>query len=343
GVYIYIFDTNTTRLEPAALYEAPISGIKFIKIDCGVSYLYLKIDFLSSGIEINVLPMNIDIPNPLIDQFSIATLPYGGYLLSGIGTFDNGETIIEGFIFNDEDIVYRWDLPFSTVTNFLIVSKILRNNTYILAQLEEKRNWALVTTDLYKFEEEKDHGYENFHIDTKSPNINDKLYSKQSPLQLNILMNVDGNLTTINIKLLNCTLNQLGSRYYVSIENNFVRDRIYKEPLYGVKDHVWSFITSPLPPKKKIFRDRKGQELADAIPVSRQRITTNEKAETDTSVLQRQILLPIEIKKDDSFQERTVRFAIIDLDQLITNKPITVIGSGEASQHLDEIYGYRLL
>ncbi|CAG8742542.1 4715_t:CDS:2, partial [Funneliformis mosseae] len=197
GVYIYIFDANTTRLEPAALYEAPISGIKFIKMDCGVSYvgldklLYLKIDFLSSGIVINVLPMNIDIPTPLIDQFSIATLPYGGYLLSGIGTNDNGETIIEGFIFNDEDIVYRWDLPFTIVTNFLVVSNKLRNNTYILAQLEEKRNWTLVTTDLYKFEKEKDHGYENFHIDTTSPNINDTIVLETESLTIKYFNEVD--------------------------------------------------------------------------------------------------------------------------------------------------------
>ena len=58
-----------------------------------------------------------------------------------------------------------------------------------------------------------------------------------------VTQNVDVDLNTVNIKLLKSTLNQPNSMYYVSIENNFVKSRIYQEPLYGVKEHVWAFNT----------------------------------------------------------------------------------------------------
>ncbi|CAG8527326.1 6540_t:CDS:2 [Funneliformis mosseae] len=423
GVYMIIIEhAHAIKRNPAVLYQTPLSELIFTDIDCSVTYVgigqscivtgeftnrtttntfYLKIDFLSTGTVINVMPLMSDIQmNPLINQYNIEALPYGGYLLSGIGMNDNDDTIIEGFISND-DIIYRWDLPMPTVTTVLGISKILRNNTYVLAQQGVEQNWTLVTTDLYKFEKEKDHGYENFHIDSTSPIINDtvtaldtdsltikyynevefsvghiKIFQEDGTIRqkipgINELVNysVDGNKTTVNIKLLDCTLNQPGSRYYVSIENNFVKSRVYQEPLYGVKDHVWTFTTLPVveeysesvsgqvrltangtlhfeslnKSQRNDFSKKLSQELADAIPISHDRVTTNERFETDASASQRQILLPIGIEKDESRKQRTVKLAINDLNQLIKNKRTTIIGSGEVSKHLDETYGYEPL
>ncbi|CAG8658345.1 5103_t:CDS:10, partial [Funneliformis mosseae] len=358
GVYFYIFDGHATKREPAVLYQTPISGLKFIDIDCSTSYvgigqtcivageftiravntiIYLKIDFLSTGTVINVLPLISDIStNPLIVRY-IKTLPYGGYLLIR-GGIDNGKTIIEGYILNDEGKVYFWDLPMPTVTNVLGASKILRNNTFVLSQPIEKPYWTLITTELYIFEKEKVNGYDNFHIEATYPIIDDV-----------ITTDID--------------------RYYVSIENNFVKSRIYQEPLYGVREHVWTFTTLPAEEEfsksvngrvrltvdgtlyfdslnkseRKIFFTKLIQELADAIPVSSNRIPNNERVETDSSILQRQIFLRIDIKHDESRKERTVKLAIQDLDNLIRNKPITVIGSGEYSKYLDDSYGYKRL
>ncbi len=80
--------------------------------------------------------------------------------------------------------------------------------------------------------------------------------------------------------------------------------------------------------------------MADAIPVSPERITSNENTETDPSASPKQIFLSINIKKDETKQERSVNLAIKDLQNLIEHKAITVIGSGESSRYLDEKYRY---
>ncbi|CAG8457669.1 3629_t:CDS:10 [Funneliformis mosseae] len=425
GVYIYILDIHKTKREPAVLYQTPISGLKFVGIDCGASYvgfgqtcivagvftirsvnkkIHLKIDFLSSGTVINVLPLIDNIQrNPLIEEYFIEALRYGGYLLKGIGTDDSGGSFIEGYILNGEGIVYSWDLPMPTVINPLGIAQILRNNTIVISQPIEKPYWTLITTTLYKFEQAKDHGYENFHIEATTPNINDiiapdtksltitynnnvdfsvgriKIFHENGNLRQIIIGNneafinqtEDGNLTTVYVKLIESTLNQPDSKYYVLIENNFVKNRVYQEPLYGIKENVWYFNTTRIEEEfsesangqvrlnevgteyfkslnendRKTFFEKLSRELADAIPISHERVTTNERNETDASTPNNQIFLPIKILKDkiSTRKERTVKFAIQDLDHLIRNKFITVIGSGETSQYLDEIYGYKQL
>ncbi|CAG8481972.1 5792_t:CDS:10 [Funneliformis mosseae] len=372
---------HATKRDPTVFYQTPISGLSFTDIDCDVSYVgigqccivtgvfiiravikkfYLKIDFLSNGTVIKVLPLMSDLQtNPLIEQYNIEALPYGGYLLSGIGTDDSG----------------------------------------ISAQVGEKLNWTLFTIELKKFEIERDHGYSNFHIDSTYPHINEiielnteslaikyfnavelsdghiKIFHENGKLRQTILrinnafvtQSVDGDSTTVIVKLLESTLNLPGSKYYVTIDNNFVKSRVYQEPLYGVKEHVWSFTT----PKEEDFsgsvsgqirltaegtvhfeslneNDRKMffanliRELADAIPVSYDRVTTNERNETDASTPQKQFLLPINILNDKTRKEIAVNLASRDLDLLIRNKHITAIGSGEYSKYLDDSYGYKL-
>ncbi|CAG8752487.1 8806_t:CDS:2, partial [Funneliformis mosseae] len=139
-----------------------------------------------------------------------------------------------------------------------------------------------------------------------------------------------------------------GESYYVTIDDDFVKHRINKAPLDGVKEGVWFFKTNPktakseggfngqvrLTPEGTIYfdslnkNDRKdfhlklSQELTDAIPDRLVHITTNEKTEIDTSVFQKQIIISINIQ-----QERSVSSAHFDLDTLIKFKSITVIGS----------------
>ena len=93
--------------------------------------------------------------------------------------------------------------------------------------------------------------------------------------------------------------------------------------------------------ERKDFYKTLKQELAKAIPVNLERITSNENVETDTSTAENQIFLSININKDEAGQERSVSFAIKDLDELIRHKAITIIGSGESSRYLDQDYGYR--
>jgi len=94
----------------------------------------------------------------------------------------------------------------------------------------------------------------------------------------------------------------------------------------------------------KDFYMKLKQELADAIPVSSNRITTNENFEFDTSIpseLPKKIFLSINIEKDETKQERSVSSAVNDLDHLIRNQFITVISLGESSKYLDKEFGYK--
>ena len=81
--------------------------------------------------------------------------------------------------------------------------------------------------------------------------------------------------------------------------------------------------------------------MANAIPISPEWITSNENTETDPLTILKQIFLSINIKKDETKQERSVNLAIKDLDKLIKHKAITAIGSGELLRYLDQEYGYK--
>ncbi|GES75975.1 hypothetical protein GLOIN_2v1834901 [Rhizophagus clarus] len=85
-----------------------------------------------------------------------------------------------------------------------------------------------------------------------------------------VKLNDDETGSIINITIIDNTFNKPGGKYYVLIDDGFVKDRKYQEPIL---------------------------ELAKAIPVSPGRITTNGRHEIDTSVSPEQYLLSINIKK----------------------------------------------
>ncbi|PKC06050.1 hypothetical protein RhiirA5_400596 [Rhizophagus irregularis] len=188
---------------------------------------------------------------------------------------------------------------------------------------------------------------------------------------------------TIEITVIDSTFNQPNAKYYVLIDNGFVKNRNYQEPIIGIQNSGWSFITknesvsskSNLKEKikdmidssingkvrltsdgttyfksfkhdklkRKEFFDNLTSELAKAVPVGSERITTNGRYEIDTSVSPEQYILAINIKKAKNKDEKSDNSIAEDLDTLIKNKLITVIGSGEYSNYLDHEYGYKIL
>ncbi|CAG8571250.1 12116_t:CDS:10 [Rhizophagus irregularis] len=92
--------------------------------------------------------------------------------------------------------------------------------------------------------------------------------------------------------------------------------------------------------KVKEFFDNLTRELAEAIPVDSERIYTNYKHEIDTSASPEQYILSINIGKAKNETERSVDSISDNLNTLIRNKLITVIGTGEYTNYLDERYGY---
>ncbi|RIA94209.1 hypothetical protein C1645_818402 [Glomus cerebriforme] len=107
-------------------------------------------------------------------------------------------------------------------------------------------------------------------------------------------------------------------------------------------------------------------ELADSIPVNRDRISTNFRVNYDTSKDPKQVILSIKVKYDMSsaleavssgslnetsissatndlnpFDKISVDSIVEDLDIMIRNKTVTVLANGEASQYLDSGYGFN--
>jgi hypothetical protein len=49
---------------------------------------------------------------------------------------------------------------------------------------------------------------------------------------------------TVNIRIIDSTFNKPGGKYYVLIDNGFVKNKNYQEPIIGIQNSGWSFITS---------------------------------------------------------------------------------------------------
>ena len=93
----------------------------------------------------------------------------------------------------------------------------------------------------------------------------------------------------------------------------------------------------------KDFIDKLKDELADAIPINRERLTSNYKFQNNVRSRNSPtpIILSINIDKAKNKTERTSKSIAADLNALIRNLPITVLASGETSKWLDVTYGYN--
>ena len=95
--------------------------------------------------------------------------------------------------------------------------------------------------------------------------------------------------------------------------------------------------------EREDFYKRLRQELAIAIPVNLERVTSNKNVEIDSSVTPQQIFLSINIEKNEDERGMFINLATKNLDELIKHKSITVIGFGKSSRYLDQVYGYKLI
>ncbi|CAG8701209.1 18282_t:CDS:10, partial [Rhizophagus irregularis] len=396
GIYFLLlgYEKGITQ-GPFVLYQT-LTPINVLLLDCDFTYVgvgqtciiianstqsdktFIKIDFLSSGTVYNITTFQ----NINVTDYSIQSLRYGADVL------------------------------------------VLPNNTLVIPQPEEGNSWSLLTTDLYKIEGERDHGYSILHINTTIPKIGDvidpsetkfliiKYYNKivLSPNRNITILQDDGtshgiirqitSMTStgnngydkfveliddefssiINITIINSTFNKPGGRYYVLIDDGFASSKDYHEPMIGIQSSAWNFTTLQEDDhansikekyrkkvnstriegkvrltldgtnyfksikhdkiKRKEFFNNLTQELVKAIPVSSERVTSNGRHEIDTSVSPEQYILSINIEKAKNEDENSVNSVADDLDTLIKNKFITLIGSGEYSNYLDHEYGY---
>ncbi|CAB4437913.1 unnamed protein product [Rhizophagus irregularis] len=434
----FLQNGNPEKQGPFVLYQTSNPVSKIVLLDCDftkvgygqtcilvlnlapaigqtvVQNTFIKIDFLSTGTVYNITIFQ----NPAdLTNFAIMSLDYGGYFLFSIAPNPNNIALnnLYGYVLDEQSKRYDWNISYPAPTNFAGDVLILPNNTLIIPQVETGQTWRLLTTDLYKIEGARDHGYGNLHISSTIPNINDiidpsnigtltiKFYNKVnlSPYR-NVTILQDGDIVrqttsvsddngdfvkliddyTIEIKVIDSTFNRPNTKYYILMDDGFVESKDLKEPIIGIQDDSWSFITAQedvtqnsglsnyykkkvnatsidgkvrLTPegttdfksfkhdkiKVKEFFDNLTHELAKAVPVGPERITTNYRHEIDTSASPEQYILSINIKKAKNKDDKNVNSIASDLDTLIRNKLITVIGSGEYSNYLDKDYGYE--
>ncbi|PKY25102.1 hypothetical protein RhiirB3_510110 [Rhizophagus irregularis] len=432
---IFLENGNPEVQVPFILYQiqSPLSKVIFLSCDvtivkfgqtcilvlntepATVQNTFVKIDFLSKGSVYNITTFQYT-SNLNVKDFGMKSLRYGGYFLFSTEPNINDKTKhnLYGYIMDDYGNRYDWNSSYLFITNAIDDILVLPNNTLVIPQPEFEQTWSLITTDLYKIESARDHGYGNLHIFSTTPKISDiidpseiksliiKFYDKidLSPNRNVTILQDDGSEHgiirqvisisnnngafvrfvddyTIEITVIDSTFNQFGTKYYVLIDDGFVMSAELQEPIIGIQTTAWNFMTSNYSGgltnmyKKhvnsssiegkvrltdegtshfKIFEHNKikvrdffynlTQELANAVPVGPERITTNGKYEIDTSVLPERYILYISIKKAKEITDTSVNLVANDLNALIQYKIITVIGSGEYSKYLDDEYGY---
>jgi hypothetical protein len=366
---------------------------------------YIRINFLSSGSVSSFQVINRLLPS--IENSKIAwkvdSLTYGGYLLSN--TFQTGPTqetrsVMYGYLFEEANANFiYWGLFEPELTGIRGIYQILpNNNTLLVSQLETDNSWRFNVIDLPKFDENRDRGYFNLNVESTNPTINSTI---NPDIQKNITISFynpvelsDGKLSiyqlinnrpylrqhidktsctlendskTINAKILDSTFSISIGIYYIKMDNNFVRNKEYKEPLLGIRDNVWSFNVEqkkvPFAPlttgllrltpdgtryfdslnseRQSMFFNNLLNDLSNTVPLSRSRLISNEKTQIDTSVNERQYLISIGIKETRDDDDLSVVTVVENIKTMVTNKGLTSINDGMASQYLDQTYGFN--
>ncbi|RGB32297.1 hypothetical protein C1646_707122 [Rhizophagus diaphanus] len=363
-----------------------------------INTFYIKINFLSSGSVTSFRVINRILPvgNANI-VWVVNSLPFGGYLLTN--TFPNGPGFfMYGFLFDEDNPdPINWEFPEPQPIGIKGVYQILPNNTLLVSQVETSNSWQFQVIDLQKFDGNRDNGYSNLNVEstvpaiktTINPNIQNITINFYDPVELSdgllsIYQLIDNQSylrqrisesscklendgKTVYANILGSTFSVSNGNYYIKMDNGFVVDKSYKEPLLGIRENVWNFNVESkkdqfapsttgllrLTPEGTRYFDSLSQgqqtnffntllnELSNAVPVSRPRLTSNEKTQLDLTVNEKQYLISIGIKETNDDNDLSVVTVVTNINTMVKNKEQTPIGSGLATRYLDEIFGFN--
>jgi hypothetical protein len=351
----------------------------------------IKTNFLSSGSII--LSYSSHYNFPVIDNMTsvVHNLPLGGYLVASSMKAQDFKYI---FLFTENGTSIS--LQSNTVRNYVI----LPNNTIFFAELGMNSNsWNFDVIDVPK--SINDNGYLNTHIISTYPEINSSVDSGinnisiiyNNPIELsdgrlliyqlledqtnllrqntsctdvNSRCDLDNNNNKINIQILDYTFGKSGD-YFIKIENNFVKDLTYKEPLLGVGADIWKFkiidekiyeITRSTygllrlteagteyseklsVDKQNQFFDQLLNEIANTVQIQPDRLIRNNVNQIDPHSNQKQLLISVDIKETKDKYEKDVNSIINDINNSIRYYDQTPIGIGDYTKYLDSTYGF---
>ncbi|CAG8461302.1 7611_t:CDS:2 [Acaulospora colombiana] len=347
---------------------------------------YIKLTFLSSGSVTGFTPISRQLPhstNITVLEWQVRTLPYGGYLLYSYTQLPS-ELKIYGYVYDDVSVnPTNWELSEPMLTNLRGTFTVLPNNTMLLSQPESINSWSLINTDLPKFAASRDHGYFNVQVNSTNPAISSTISTSTNNITIsffdpvilsvgnisiyqvdanrntdNLRQIVSGTLSsdfcsisgdglTVTVKTIDSTFSRPGVQYFVQVDNNFVQDKAYKEPLMGIRANVWNFNTGTAyfdgldDNGKSRFFSNLLTELSNILPVSLDRLSSNEKTQVDSSISPgTQILISLNIESTRDERERNVPAIVKDLNTMVVNKAVTPIGLNPTTRYLDDTYGF---
>ncbi|CAG8812413.1 17927_t:CDS:2, partial [Gigaspora rosea] len=156
------------------------------------------------------------------------------------------------------------------ISNLASLYDILPNNTMLIARNETTTTWNLFAINLPQLEPFNDSGYGNLHVNSTCPSKgSNSLLLKSEIIYIKYQENVslsDGYLTiyqiinqnnvlrqrinsktcqcnisciVVKINIFPCTFNYPGGKYFIQIDNNFVKNFEYGEPQLGIQPNIW--------------------------------------------------------------------------------------------------------
>ncbi|CAG8689277.1 16193_t:CDS:2, partial [Gigaspora margarita] len=349
---------------------------------------YIRIRFLSSGSVMTLSTIfNLSIAN-------IITMPLGGYITILRSPID--QNINFSFVLYDENNkLSDWVYPHQSIlANLYGAFDITGNNLLLIAQNETTTFWSLLSIKLPPLSLLKDSGYDNLHVVTTYPQIHttnlilstnvinitflDQISLSDGNLNINQIINqtnilrqrinsrtCDNNKcyisnNTVILEVFTSTFNDPGGKYFIQMDNNFVRSFAYNEPMLGIEQYKWTFQTGDLSGKVLLtisgtifFKELNDsgrnefftlliRELTFRIPVEPERLSTNGHYQTyNLWSDSEQILIPIFIKEARNNNEQLAANVRTNLNILVKQKQYTGIGTGTVTSLLDENYGFQ--
>ncbi|CAG8715031.1 26997_t:CDS:2, partial [Racocetra persica] len=164
----------------------------------------------------------------------------------------------------------------------------------------------------------------------------------------------------VSIKVIASTFNEYGEQYFVTMDNNFVKEN--SRPLKGINDGIWILksdesikvvigsVRLTIDASKNFsvlskdnqsaYFDTLLNELADKVPIHRSHLSSNNRFYNRFyNLLYDQIVILIRINRANNETERTASEASSDLNNMIIYKNITAFSFG-VTNDLDQDYGF---
>ncbi|CAG8702770.1 182_t:CDS:2, partial [Funneliformis caledonium] len=367
--------------------------VKNAFVSCGTVFSSSTFHYLLPDIDFN-------------EYWDLVSLPFDGYLITNkIAVKGSKGILMHGFLLNqDKKSIEPWGLEEPRLCNVNGDFLVLPNNTMIIANLEDDNgnSWSFTIHELPKMLDRKN-DYLNANIESSSPPINGIVIPGQN-IEINFYVRVelsDGQIEihqiesgqtslrqiihsssedillknegkTLVIKVYDSTFSVSYKNYFIKMDNNFVKSYVYRESLMGIKENIWTVISSERTVNderfyptttcqlrltdegtkayeeylsagnRTIFFDSLLKELVDAVPINIRLLDSNKYAERDFDVENHSFLylISVVIKQVDS--EQDVGTVIKYLRTLIRNKKYTPIGSGKFTKYLDDTFGIEV-